>query len=150
MQRERIAYVIADSSLARIVMWDGRTQDYRTRMTLQGGPAARAQPSPRGQPGAGQPQERHQLGDRISLRKRMRSEFVAVLIERIGGFTREMPVEGIVLAAPARFLALLQEGLPASPPVIGSLVKDLVKIPDRELGGWLSGVAPDAPPPEST
>lgn len=64
-----------------------------------------------------------------------------MLIERIRLFTREVPVEGIVLAAPARFLSLLEAGLPDTPPVVGVVPKDLVKTPDQELGGWLSGAA---------
>lgn len=143
MQRQRIAYVIADSGHGRIVMWDSRTHNFRTRMTLQSGPSARTDPSSRGELHGPPPRKGRRLGDRISLRKRMRSEFAAVLIERIRAFTREIPVEGIVLAAPARFLALLRDGLPDSPPVVGAVVKDLVKIPDHELSGWLSGAAPE-------
>lgn len=149
MQRQRIAYVIADSCHGRIVMWDSGTHDYRTRITLRSDPAARAHPSPKGEAGDHLRRERHPLGARIALRKRLRSEFAVMLIARIAAFVRVMPIEGIVLAAPARFLAVLEAGLPESPPVVGAVAKDLVKVPDHELGGWLSHLAPEGAPVRS-
>lgn len=140
MQRQRIAYVIADSCHGRIVMWDHRTREYRTRLTLPSAPALRPQPS--SQEGTAGPSlaEHRQAGDRIGLRKRMRSEFATTLIERIRAFSRVMPIEGIVLVAPARFLTVLRDGLPDNPPVVGAVAKNLVKAPDQELGGWLMHV----------
>jgi len=100
---QRIGYVIADGSRARIVMWDSAARDYHTRLTLQDGAAPRAARVRRASRGAvyesASPQ-RHGLGDRAAARERIRQAFADVLVEQIHAFVTETPVEGLVLAAP--------------------------------------------------
>jgi hypothetical protein len=141
MQRQRIGYVIADSSHARIVMWDSAVRGYHTRLTLQDGAAPRAARVRRASRGtvyeSASPQRRG-LGDRAAVRERIRQAFAEVLVQQIHAFVAETPVEGLVLAAPVRFLTPLKEGLADAPPVVVSVAKNLVKTPDHELADWLT------------
>ena len=134
MHHRNIAYLIADSSRARIVLWSRDAGSYRTAVQIDDGlaPAARAH----------QP---HGLDFREESRKKVRGAFAEVLAEHLRDFAARHPVEGVVLIAPARVLTPLKVELQGGPPILGTLAKDLTKHPDEALHEQLTQVEIHAP-----
>lgn len=137
MHHRNIAYLIADSAGARIVVWDRSMDAYHTLQTIHDGPDPsqfRHSPSP-GLERSSEP--RRGMDDHDAVRKKVRAAFAVVLAEHVRQFAAAHPVEGFIITAPSRMLGPLLANLKNGPPILGSLAKDLTGIADHDLGQWL-------------
>ncbi len=145
MHHRNIAYLIADTAGGRIVEWDRDVGGYKTRHAIHDGPdpsLPRHAPGPGFEKGA---EPRRGMDDHDSVRKRVRAAFAVVLAEHVRRFASDHPVEGFILAAPARLLGPLMAELKDGPPILGTLAKDLAGVADHDLGEWLVKAELQAP-----
>jgi protein required for attachment to host cells len=132
MHHRNIAYLIADGAHGRILVWDRDGENYRTCVEIADGPAPVARHHP-GTVSESFSHQRHGFDDKEEARKKTRSAFAHVLAEHVRQFAAEHPVEGFVLAAPARVLTPLKGQLKEGPAILGLIGKDLTKHGDHEL-----------------
>jgi protein required for attachment to host cells len=85
------------------------------------------------------------MDDHDSVRKKVRAAFAVVLAEHVRRFASDHPVEGFIVAAPARLLGPLKAELKDGPPVLGTLAKDIAGVADHDLGEWLVKAELQAP-----
>lgn len=141
MRPQKLLYVLADGARARLVARSPQTRDFATFAELDGrgaleGLRAELRTSPPAENRQSATGQRHSLG-RDRFERQQKEDFVRDVAERTLQAFRDGEYQGVVIAAPARLIGALRNGLEAEVPVIAELGKDLTKTPDSSLERWL-------------
>ncbi len=124
MHRRNIAVLVANSGGARLLRYDHETGALKTGLVIEDGPSSRSI-NPRGST------------EDERLRRLRVGAFIEVIAAHLGGTLAEQPFAGLIVTAPARMLSDLTAAVGHLSPVLASLPKDLVKVPDHELDAHL-------------
>ena len=145
MRRAELIYLLVDGAHARFVEWSEDKGAFVTFHRLDGEERLeqvraeqRDEPTGRSFESAGA--ARHGVG-REDAYRRSKEAFAADVARALSKIASGRSVEGVVLAATPRLLAIVRASLPPRANVIAEIGKDLIKTPDHELGRWLG---PDA------
>jgi protein required for attachment to host cells len=141
----KLIYLLADGAHARFVERSRETGAFVTVQRLSGtGRLAQVRAEQRDEaPGRSfesATQGSHAVG-REDAYRRAKEAFAAHVAAEFNGFLAAEKIEGVVLVAPRRLLAILRGKLSAHTLVVAELPKDLIKTPDHRLAEWLSPMA---------
>jgi hypothetical protein len=126
MRKLRIAVVTANGVKAKLLLRDPETRELKTRLTILDGPA----PSALNRRGGTQDER---------LRRQRIEAFIEVIALHLEDFAAREGLEGVVVAAPERMIGDLKAALARAAPVLAAKPKDLLKVADHELMGFLRG-----------
>ena len=124
MHRRNIAVLVASRGGARLLRRDHDTGALKTCLTIEDKESTEAF-NPRGST------------EDERLRRHRVDAFDAVITARLGEALAAQPCEGLVVVAPERMLPDLAAAVGHVSPVLASLPKDLMKVPDHELASHL-------------
>jgi len=135
----KLIYLLADGAHARLVEQSNETGHFVTLRTLDGAAAlevvrAEQRDEPPGRSFESGSAARHGVG-REDAYRRAKSDFAHRAASALNRELAREKRDGVVLVAPARLLPALREHLHA--PLVAELAKDLIKVPDHDLGQWL-------------
>jgi hypothetical protein len=120
MHSRNILVLVANGGRARLLRRDHDTGALKTCLAITDGPSAHAI-NPRGST------------EDERLRRHRVAAFIAVIAAHLREALTAQPFEGLMVAAPARMLPDLTAAVGHVSPVLASLPKDLMKVPDHEL-----------------
>jgi protein required for attachment to host cells len=142
-KRPRTWIVLADGAHARAVT-PGERRHFRTVLAFDSA-AAHARPGelgaePPSHSSEGAARERHAIVERTNPREQAKERFLDLVAERICAEAAAGAFDRLVLVAPSHELPDLRAALnrPAAERVVGTMQKDLTKVPDHELGPHLA------------
>jgi hypothetical protein len=139
---QKLLFVLTDGGRARFVQRRSATRDFVTVDTLDHSDALReARVKQRGAE-AGRSFERgsparHKVGREDALRAD-KEAFMAEVAQRATHLFAGGSFAGVFLVSPRRLASPLRSQIADRAPVAGALDKDLTKVPDHQLGEWLS------------
>lgn len=146
MHNHKTLFLLADGARARLVQQSPETGDFVTfeeidaRRRLQSLRAELRKSPPAMSFQSGSP-IRHKLG-RFDYTRQAKEAFVTEVAERAVKVCKNRGFEDVVVAAPARLIGPLKEGLSGHTHVTRALERDLTKAPDEALPRWLSAQPP--------
>ena len=140
---KKLIYLLADGAHARIVEQSSETGHFVTVSTLDGTAALEVVRAEQRDEQPGRSFEsgsaaRHGVGGGDAYR-RAKAEFAHKAASALNRELAREARDAVVLVAPARLLPALREHLHA--PVAAELAKDLIKVPDHDLGQWLHSLS---------
>ena len=127
MHGRNIAVLVANSVEARLLRRDHDTGELKTFGTIEDGHSVRSV-NPRGST------------EDERLRRQRVGAFIHVIVAHLRELHAGQAFEGVVVTAPARMLGDLEAAVAHVSPVLATLAKDLVKIPDHELASHVQHI----------
>jgi protein required for attachment to host cells len=141
MPTPKVLFVLADGARARFVERSPETGHFVTVQELD---SRHRLQSLRSELRASQPartMEQHYPGghavNQQDFLRTAKEAFVAEVADRAAAMLEKRSYQGVFVAAPARLIATLREGLAGRAAITGELNRDLTKAPDSELDRWL-------------
>jgi hypothetical protein len=127
MHRRNIAILVASRGGARLLRRDHDTGALKTGLTIEDEESTEAFNT------SGSTEDER-------LRRHRVAAFDAVIATRLHEALAAQPCEGLVVVAPERMLPDLAAAVGHVSPVLASLAKDLMKVPDHEMAPHLQHV----------
>lgn len=141
----KVLYVLADGGRARLVERVTETGAFRTVRELDGtARLAELRRAVRSTPGVRSVQSGTGVGHTTGIEdpyRAAKADFAGEVAQAAAAHARKAGIDGLVLVGPARVLATLRLAAGPGLPVLGSLAKDLTKVPDPDLPAWLTPLA---------
>jgi protein required for attachment to host cells len=140
--RAKLLYLLADGASARLVKHREQETGFVTVREFDGRSRLAVVRAEQRDEAAGRSYEsatsaRHGVGREDGAYRRAKEAFAAEAAQALDRMIADGDWEGVVLVAPARLLPALRSHLAARTKVVRTLAKDLLKVPDHELGRWL-------------
>ena len=140
--KRRALFVLADGGRARFVERDPETRAFRTVREIDGaGPLAEAREARRRNPAVRSVQSAtgasHTTGVEDPYRQ-AKAAFAVAIADSAVSALKSRDEHALILVAPARILAVLEDAIGDSAPVADTLDRDLTKARDIELERWLA------------
>lgn len=145
MTRPReILFILADGGRARLVTRRPDDGAFVTLREIEGSARLEALRLERRARPPGRTQEsaspaRRAIG-REDYYRQAREAFMGEVADAAVEACQTGPCDGMVVVAPARLIRALRVRLEPRGAVLADLARDLTKVPDAELGRWLSGL----------